>query len=66
MKVFCASNVELVTKTRMEHLTDRDKQKSRKTSKHPLESFLGMAEQEEKIQGAMPNGVSMQSFTEIY
>lgn len=57
-KVFSASNVELVTKTRTEHLTDQDKQKcKRSSSKTPLESFLGMAEQEEKLQGAT-NGVS--------
>ncbi|ELU00132.1 hypothetical protein CAPTEDRAFT_220273 [Capitella teleta] len=54
-KVFSASNVELVTKTRTEHLTDKDKQKMKKSSsRSPLESFLGMAsEQEQKtIQGA--------------
>ncbi|XP_043940109.1 ankyrin repeat domain-containing protein 13D isoform X1 [Protopterus annectens] len=43
-KVFSASNVELVTKTRMEHLSDQDKSKSKGT-KTPLQSFLGLAEQ---------------------
>lgn len=56
-KVFSASNVELVTKTRTEHLTDKDKQRCKKSSsRSPLESFLGIAEQEEKTQGAS-NGV---------
>ena len=55
--MFSASNVELITKTRTEHLTDQDKQRCKKSSsKTPLESFLGMAEQEEKTQGAA-NGV---------
>ncbi len=62
-QVFGATNVELVTKTRMEHLTDMDKEKTKKQSKHPLESFLGIAEQEEKAQapeGAMAaNGVGI-------
>ena len=63
-QVFSASNVELVTKTRTEHLTDQDKQKSKKTARTPLESFLGIAEQEEKthaaaaLPGAASNGVS--------
>ncbi|KAK2169141.1 hypothetical protein LSH36_12g20034 [Paralvinella palmiformis] len=55
-KVFSASNVELVTKTRTEHLTDQDKIQCKKNSKNPLESLFGMAEKEEKAQGAMANG----------
>lgn len=55
-KVFGASNVELVTKTRTEHLTEQDKEKTKKTAKNPLESFLGIAEQHEKVQGAEANG----------
>ena len=55
-QVFSASNVELVTKTRVEHLTDHDKKKEKK-SRTPLESFLGIAEQQEKIEGAAANGV---------
>lgn len=42
-KVFSASNVELVTKTRTEHLTESDKQRSR-APRTPLQSFLGIAE----------------------
>ncbi|KAI0238318.1 Ankyrin repeat domain-containing protein 13B [Lamellibrachia satsuma] len=55
-KVFNACNVELVTKTRTEHLTDRDKQQSKKNSKNPLESILSVAEREEKVHGAVSNG----------
>ncbi|GFO07626.1 ankyrin repeat domain-containing protein 13b [Plakobranchus ocellatus] len=45
-KVFTANNVELVTKTRTEHLTGKDKLKAKKSSsKTPLESFLGTAEE---------------------
>ncbi|XP_064620295.1 ankyrin repeat domain-containing protein 13D-like [Lineus longissimus] len=56
-KVFSASNVELVTKTRTEHLTEQEKQKTKKNNRNPLESFLGIAEQEEKAQaGAAANG----------
>ncbi|XP_023723986.1 ankyrin repeat domain-containing protein 13D isoform X1 [Cryptotermes secundus] len=51
-KVFGASNVELVTKTRTEHLTETDKVKAR-APKTPLQSFLGIAEVEEK-QTALP------------
>ena len=47
-----------MTKTRTEHLTEQDKQKTKKNSRHPLESFLGIAEQEEKAQAAgASNGV---------
>jgi septin 4 len=58
-KVFGASNVELVTKTRTEHLTETDKVKAR-APKTPLQSFLGIAEVEEK-QAAYPevNNVSI-------
>ncbi|XP_019761053.1 ankyrin repeat domain-containing protein 13D isoform X2 [Dendroctonus ponderosae] len=42
-KVFGASNVELVTKTRSEHLTEHDKARS-KNLRTPLQSFLGIAE----------------------
>ncbi|KAF4529409.1 hypothetical protein B566_EDAN003503 [Ephemera danica] len=47
-KVFAANNVELVTKTRTEHLAEPDKAKA-KTPKTPLQSFLGIAESEEKV-----------------
>lgn len=42
-KVFSASNVELVTKTRCEHLTEHDKARS-KEFRSPLQNFLGIAE----------------------
>ncbi|KAK7080698.1 Ankyrin repeat domain-containing protein 13D [Halocaridina rubra] len=45
-KVFSATNVELVTKTRVEHLTDADKEKS--SPRSPIQSFLNIAETEEK------------------
>ncbi|XP_064019494.1 ankyrin repeat domain-containing protein 13D isoform X1 [Pogoniulus pusillus] len=43
-KVYSASNVELVTKTRTEHLSDQDKSRC-KGSKTPFHSFLGIAQQ---------------------
>ncbi|NXL77460.1 AN13B protein, partial [Leptocoma aspasia] len=43
-KVYGASNVELITRTRTEHLSDQHKSKS-KGCKTPLQSFLGIAEQ---------------------
>ncbi|MCJ8740157.1 hypothetical protein PDJAM_G00055570 [Pangasius djambal] len=43
-KVYCASNVELITRTRTDHLTEQHKAKP-KGSKTPLQSFLGIAEQ---------------------
>eukprot|EP00066_Takifugu_rubripes_P005923 XP_003970319.1 PREDICTED: ankyrin repeat domain-containing protein 13D [Takifugu rubripes] len=43
-KVYSAANVELVTRSRTEHLSDQDKLKS-KGSRTPLQSFLGIAEQ---------------------
>lgn len=46
-KVFSATNVELVTKTRTEHLTDADKEKS-SSPRSPIQSFLNIAETEEK------------------
>ncbi|XP_031355358.1 ankyrin repeat domain-containing protein 13D [Photinus pyralis] len=48
-KVFGASNVELITKTRMEHLTENDKAIAKnKNGKSPLQNFLGIAEVEEE------------------
>ncbi|XP_062328427.1 ankyrin repeat domain-containing protein 13B isoform X2 [Osmerus eperlanus] len=43
-KVYGASNVELVTRTRTDHLSDQNKAKP-KGGKTPLQSFLGIAEQ---------------------
>ncbi|XP_034023828.1 ankyrin repeat domain-containing protein 13B [Thalassophryne amazonica] len=43
-KVYAASNVELITRTRTDHLSDQNKNKT-KGGKTPLQSFLGIAEQ---------------------
>ncbi|XP_047399338.1 ankyrin repeat domain-containing protein 13B isoform X2 [Sciurus carolinensis] len=43
-KVYGASNVELITRTRTEHLSEQHKSKV-KGCKTPLQSFLGIAEQ---------------------
>lgn len=56
-QVFSASNVHLITKTRTEHLTDQDKKRTKKVNRTPLESFLGVAEDEDKLQGSATNGV---------
>ncbi|KAK7087640.1 ankyrin repeat domain-containing protein 13D-like [Littorina saxatilis] len=58
-KVFSANNVELVTKSRTEHLTKQDKERSKKVNKTPLETFLGATE-EQAIQhaGAGINGTT--------
>ncbi|NXX23023.1 AN13D protein, partial [Podargus strigoides] len=50
-KVYSASNVELVTKTRTEHLSDQDKSRS-KGSRTPFHSFLGIAQQHGTHNGA--------------
>jgi len=49
--VFCAHNVEVVTKTRTEHLSDEDKERHKSATANrlaPLQSLLGMIEIEEK------------------
>ena len=38
-------------------MTEKDKDKMKKTTKTPLDSFLGIAEQHEKEQIANTNGV---------
>uniref|UniRef100_A0A665UPS7 Ankyrin repeat domain-containing protein n=1 Tax=Echeneis naucrates TaxID=173247 RepID=A0A665UPS7_ECHNA len=43
-KVYAASNVELITRTRTDHLSDQNKNKT-KGGKTPLQNFLGIAEQ---------------------
>ncbi|XP_063061856.1 ankyrin repeat domain-containing protein 13B [Engraulis encrasicolus] len=43
-KVYAASNVELITRTRTDHLSEPHKAKP-KSGKTPLQSFLGIAEQ---------------------
>ncbi|XP_003468333.2 ankyrin repeat domain-containing protein 13D isoform X8 [Cavia porcellus] len=50
-KVYSATNVELVTRTRTEHLSDQDKSRS-KAGKTPFQSFLGMAQQHSSHSGA--------------
>uniref|UniRef100_A0A8C3TGN0 Ankyrin repeat domain 13D n=1 Tax=Chelydra serpentina TaxID=8475 RepID=A0A8C3TGN0_CHESE len=50
-KVYSASNVELITKTRTEHLSDHDKSRT-KGSKTPFQSFLGIAQQHASHNGA--------------
>ncbi|XP_037755291.1 ankyrin repeat domain-containing protein 13D isoform X2 [Chelonia mydas] len=50
-KVYSASNVELITKTRTEHLSDQDKSRT-KGSKTPFQSFLGIAQQHSSHNGA--------------
>ena len=44
-KVFAANNVEIVTKTRTEHMTQEDKDRA-KANKNPLLSFFGPQEVE--------------------
>lgn len=53
-KVFSATNVELVTKTRTEHLSETDKARHRE-ARSPLESLLGTVQVEDDA--AVPNGV---------
>ncbi|CAG2113190.1 unnamed protein product, partial [Medioppia subpectinata] len=50
-KVFCAQNVEVVTKTRTEHLSAEDKERHNSAAANrlaPLQSLLGMTEIEDK------------------
>ncbi|XP_064432169.1 ankyrin repeat domain-containing protein 13D isoform X7 [Mirounga angustirostris] len=49
-EVYSATNVELVTRTRTEHLSDQDKSRS-KGGKTPFQSFLGMAQQHSSHSG---------------
>ncbi|XP_072024246.1 ankyrin repeat domain-containing protein 13D-like [Amphiura filiformis] len=55
-KVFSASNVQLITKTRTEHLTKEDKEKTKEQGAaafvSPLQSLLGVVEQHEEEMGA--------------
>lgn len=55
-QVFSANNVELVTKTRTEHLTEADKLRHR-SARSPLQSLLGIIEVEEKATSPVVNGV---------
>lgn len=56
-KVFSATNVELVTKTRTEHLSEVDKARHR-AARSPLQSFLGTVQVEEAA--GVPNGDVME------
>ncbi|XP_020500229.1 ankyrin repeat domain-containing protein 13B isoform X1 [Labrus bergylta] len=44
-KVYAASNLELITRTRTDHLSDQNKNKTKEGGKTPLQNFLGIAEQ---------------------
>ena len=62
-KVFGANNVELVTKSRTEHMTEEDKKRS-KSRQNPLQSFLGFAEVEESV-SSKSNGSSSSSSSSV-
>lgn len=57
-QVFNATNVQFITKTRMEHLSAQEKKslKKNKSSVTPLENFLGLAERH--VERTPINGVS--------
>lgn len=60
-KVFGASNVELVTRTRTEHLTETDKAIAKERhNKSPLQNFLGISEvdENEAAAAALPPNVT--------
>ncbi|KAF8769792.1 Ankyrin repeat domain-containing protein 13D [Argiope bruennichi] len=61
-KVFSANNVELVTKTRTEHLTEADKIRH-KSSRSPLQSLLGIVEVEEKTAVPAINGENKEEWS---
>ncbi|XP_076346137.1 ankyrin repeat domain-containing protein 13B-like isoform X5 [Tachypleus tridentatus] len=54
-KVFGANNVELITRTRTEHLTEADKIHQH-SARSPLHSFLGIVEMEERELTSFLNG----------
>lgn len=56
IQVYVASNVELVTKTRTEHLSDTDKKKY-KASRSAFQSFLGIMEVDERTNTMQVFGV---------
>ncbi|XP_033627944.1 ankyrin repeat domain-containing protein 13D-like [Asterias rubens] len=62
-KVFSASNVQLNTKTRSEHLTKEDKEKNKQNTSvftSPLQSLLGVAEQQqEEVSGQATDVLSV-------
>ncbi|XP_034252442.1 ankyrin repeat domain-containing protein 13D [Thrips palmi] len=63
-KVFSCNNVALVTKTRTEHLSEKDKIQS-KMPRTPLHSFLGIAQNEQvQVQGQPEPGSSSDTNSE--
>jgi len=62
-KVFAANNVEVVTKTRTEHMSDEDKENAR-ANKNPLLSMFGPSETEVEKLGAAA-AISQGSVTEV-
>ena len=60
-KVFAANNVEIVTKTRTEHMSAEDKERA-KANKNPLLSFFGPGEADiEPSQGQEPSSSNIAS-----
>lgn len=65
-KVFSCNNVALVTKTRTEHLSERDKVRSR-LPRTPLHSFLGIAQNEQaQVHGQAEGTSSSESSSEVF
>jgi ankyrin repeat domain-containing protein 13 len=64
-KVFAANNVELLTKTRIEHLCAADRAKSY-IPKSPLQSFLGIAESEERAHSPTKDANVVSIFITIF
>lgn len=64
-KVFSACNVELITKTRLEHLSEPDKARAR-APRTPLQSFLGMAEQQQENSNSATTSVIFFFYTFFY
>jgi len=62
-KVFGANNVEIVTKTRTEHMTAEDKQRA-KANKNPLLSIFGPQETEAELNPGMEEGEQAASLTQ--
>ena len=63
--MFSASNVELITKTRLEHLSEADKARAR-APRTPLQSFLGIAEQQQESCSTVATSVIFFSIINYY
>ena len=61
-KVFGANNVEIVTKTRSEHMSDEDKQRA-KANKNPLLSIFGPQEAEVEPTNSISESTASNSAT---